>query len=55
MVRTGLADQAVGMVATVTVTMRSTGTWACTWSALDRIDPTGYAPNPQVGGQVGSS
>ncbi len=52
MVRTGLADQAVGMVATVTVNDVLDGHVGLDVECLDRIYLNGYVPNLQVGGQV---
>jgi hypothetical protein len=52
MVRTGLADQAVGMAATVTVNDVLDGHVGLDVECLDRIYLNGYVPNLQVGGQV---
>ena len=52
MVRTGLAEQAVGMAATVTVNDVLDGHVGLDVECLDRIYLNGYVPNLQVGGQV---
>ena len=52
MVRTALADQAVGMAATVTVNDVLDGHVGLDVECLDRIYLNGYLPNLQVGGQV---
>ena len=52
MVRTGLADQAVGMAATVTVNDVLDGHVGLDVECLDRIYLNGYVPNLQVAGQV---
>ena len=52
MVRTGLADEAVGMAATVTVNDVLDGHVGLDVECLDRIYLNGYVPNLQVGGQV---
>ena len=53
MVRTGLAGQAVGMAATVTVNDVLDGHVGLDVECLDRIYLNGYVPNLQVGGPGG--